>query len=325
MNIKDHLDQYSIYLKLERNLSQHTIRNYINDLKPFSEFLLKANITSIGEIDRIATRAYVSWLMSRRKTNPTTTSAKSGHERASVTRLLAALRSFFRYLKENEIIQPNPLWKKGSRQSRTLIPKAERKLPRTLDQIEVSALLESARIIDPSNKPLNKAIRCRDLAILELLYATGLRISELCSLNLQDIKNGQRTLRVTGKGAKQRDVIMGGPSHKALEIYLKESRPILASKAKNQTLFLNKFGSQLSARSIQSMVRKYGMVATNNRVHPHMLRHSFATHLLDGGADLRVVQELLGHSSPTTTQIYTHVSLSQSRKIYEKAHPRAST
>tara|TARA_B100000029_G_scaffold493216_1_gene555456 strand:+ start:141 stop:932 length:792 start_codon:yes stop_codon:yes gene_type:complete len=263
--------------------------------------------------------------MSRRQTNPKTTSAKHGHERSSVTRLLAALRSFFSYLKEKGAIEPNPLWKKGSRQLRTLMPKAEVRLPRTLDQTEISALLESARIIESSTNPLRTAIQCRDLAILELLYATGLRISELCSLTLQDIKADERTLRVTGKGSKQRDVIMGGPSYQALKIYIKDSRPILGSKSRIKSLFLNKFGAQLSARSVQSMVKKYGMKVTNNKVHPHMFRHSFATHLLDGGADLRVVQELLGHSSPTTTQIYTHVSLGQSRKIYEQAHPRAST
>ena len=325
MNIKDHLADYRVHLTLERNLSVHTVRNYLSDLKPFTEFLSKENINSIDEINRIVIRAYVSWLMSGRKTKPTTKSSRVGHERTSINRLMVALRSFFRYLTKEGRIAPNSLWKKGSRQSRTLIPKTERKLPRTLDQVEVSALLQSVKIRKPSATDLNSAIQYRDLAILELLYATGLRISELCSLKIGDLKNKHRTLRVIGKGAKQRDVIMGEPGRQALEVYLKESRPLLASVSKIKALFLNKFGYQLSKRSIQSMVRKYGLSTNNSRVHPHMLRHSFATHLLDGGADLRVVQELLGHSSPTTTQIYTHVSLSQSRKIYEKAHPRAST
>ena len=163
----------------------------------------------------------------------------------------------------------------------------------------------------------------RDRAVLELLYAAGLRVSELSALDLGNIDLERRQLRTVGKGSKEREVLIGRPAQEAIRRYIQEARPSLVGHRSSQALFLNRFGGRLSKRTVQEMVRRYGLQSVDAKVHPHMLRHSFATHMLDGGADLRIVQELLGHSSPATTQIYTHVSLAQSRKAYLKAHPRA--
>jgi integrase/recombinase XerC len=323
MAFEDCLEKYRLHLVGERNLSKYTVRNYINDLLPFAQFINKEAIVSLEKIDRKVFRSYVSWLMSGRNIKQTKLMSKRGHERSSVTRLLVALRSFFRYLTSEGIIGPSPLWKKGSRQSRAMIPKTERKLPRILDQKEINDLLDISKVADSSGKPKTSATQVRDSAILELLYATGVRLSELSSLNLEDISLEHHRIKARGKGSKEREVIMGIPAQKALSHYIKISRSVLTKKSNTLALFVNKFGSRLSNRSIQSMVSRYGLQATNNRVHPHMLRHSFATDMLNGGADLRIVQELLGHSSPATTQIYTHISFAQSRKIYLKAHPRA--
>ena len=178
------------------------------------------------------------------------------------------------------------------------------------------------------NYPLNKLysdarFRERDKAILELLYASGLRVGELSSLNLRDLDVDNRLLRVLGKGSKHREVFMGKTAQHSLKSYLLNSRPLLLKKNKNNALFLNKFGYRLSKRSVQDMVSRYSLMSIGEKINPHMLRHSFATHLLDGGADIKVVQELLGHSSPSTTQIYTHVSLEESKKKYLAFHPRA--
>ena len=172
-----------------------------------------------------------------------------------------------------------------------------------------------------------KVVECqalRDRALLELLYAAGLRVSEIAGLDVENIDRNTREARVLGKGSKERLVLMGRSASEALEVYLARARPELAKGGRTRALFLNRYGARLSVRSVQNLVRRYSLKeGFGGRVHPHTLRHSFATHLLDGGADLRVVQELLGHESVSTTQIYTHMTTTEIRKVYVKAHPRA--
>ena len=316
------LQEYRDHLRGERSLSEYTVRNYLNDLDPFFQFMEEQGVESPTEVDRGFLRRYVAWLMSSRPIQTGRSQIVRGHERASVTRSLAALRSFFRYLVSRGVVPPSPLWKRGSRQSRALIPKAEKTLPRIMGKEEVVDLLTTPDNPETKDKPKSPALQIRDRAILEMLYATGLRVSELSGLDMKDVDMERRRLRTIGKGSKEREVVFGRPAQEALERYINEGRPKLGAR-RTDALFLNRFGGRLTKRSVQEMVKRYSLQSTDTKVHPHMLRHTFATHLLDGGADLRIVQELLGHSSPATTQIYTHVSLAQSRKEYLKAHPRA--
>ena len=317
-----HLQEYRDHLRGERSLSEYTVRNYLNDLDPFFQFVEEQGIESLADVDRGFLRRYVAWLMSMRSIDTGRGQTKRGHDRGSVTRSLAALRSYFRYLVRKGVVPPSPIWKKGSRQSRALIPKAEKTLPRIMGKEEVEDLLTTPDDPETKGKPKAQAMQLRDRAILEVLYATGLRVSELSGLDMKDVDMVRRRVRTVGKGSKEREVVFGRPAQEALERYLNDGRPKLGGR-RTDALFLNKSGGRLTKRSVQEMVKKYSMQSTDTKVHPHMLRHTFATHMLDGGADLRIVQELLGHSSPATTQIYTHVSLAQSRKEYLKAHPRA--
>ena len=319
---RDYLQEYRDHLRGERSLSEYTVRNYIADLAPFFQFMEEQGLGSPAQVDRVFLRRYVAWLMSSRPIDTGRGQTKRGHERGSVTRSLAALRSFFRYLVRRGVAPPSPLWKRGSRQSRALIPKAEKTLPRIMGKEEVEELLTTPDDPETKGRPKSPAMQLRDRAILEVLYATGLRVSELSGLDMKDVDMARRRVRTVGKGSKEREVVFGRPAHEALERYISEGRPKLGG-GRTDALFLNKSGGRLTKRSVQEMVKRYSLQSTDTKVHPHMLRHTFATHMLDGGADLRIVQELLGHSSPATTQIYTHVSLAQSRKEYLKAHPRA--
>ena len=204
---------------------------------------------------------------------------------------------------------------------RRLIPKLPQRLPQALFREEAEALLDTAH-----GPPENRAepLVLRDGAILELLYGSGLRLAEVAALNLGDVSTAQRTVRVTGKGNKERIVPVSRPGAAAVQRYTERGRPCLVATRHTEALLLNRYGGRLSGRSIEEIVRRYALRAgLTHGVHTHTLRHSFATHLLDGGAELRVVQELLGHASPATTQIYTHVSQAQARKVYLSAHPRA--
>jgi integrase/recombinase XerC len=320
---RDNLQGYSEHLRGERNLSEYTVRNYLDDLTPFFQSMELQGVESLAMVDRAFLRRYVSWLMSSRPIKMGHGQWRRGHDRASVTRHLASLRSFFRYLSSEGIVPPDPLWKRGSRQSRVLIPKAEKPLPKVVGKEDIEQFIVTPDNPDVIGKPKSVAMQVRDRAILELLYATGLRVSELSGLDLKDLNLKSRLVRAIGKGSKEREVVMGQPAQKALQRYIEEARPLIVGYRATEALFLNRFGDRLNKRSVQEMVKRYSLLSIDTKVHPHMLRHSFATHMLDGGADLRIVQELLGHSSPATTQIYTHVSLAQSRKEYLKAHPRA--
>jgi integrase/recombinase XerC len=294
------------YLEAEKRAAAYTVRNYSNDLlgntargtpKGFFQYLRLKKINTLGEVDRHVMRGYITWLMDQ------------GVARNSIARKLSAVRSFFGYLKREEILDSNPVSKIGS-------PKPDRRLPSFLSVAETVRLLESP---DPS-KPQGQ----RDRALLELLYASGMRVSEAVSLNVEQVDTSSGEIRVRGKGDKERMVLTGEPSVRALNSYLAQGRRLLLGNKKNNAVFVNRFGNRLAARAVQKILAKYAAAANiGKRVHPHLLRHTFATHLLDGGADLRVVQELLGHAQLASTQIYTHVSQSQAKKIYLAAHPMA--
>jgi len=306
--VKRQFDNYIHYLEAERNASAYTVRNYTNDLvgnyqrgsaKGFFQFLRLRQVGSLEEVDRRILRDYITWLM------------EQGVAKASIARKLSAVRSFYRYLLREGALSTNPLEKGSS-------PKLDRRLPHFLTIDEVKRLL----IAPDLSTPLGQ----RDRALMELLYASGLRVSELVSLNLGQVNLDSREIRVWGKGAKERMVLMGKPAARALDTYLSQGRPELLTRARKETdaLFLNRYGEHLTGRGVQQILeadaRRAGI---DKRVHPHMLRHTFATHLLDGGADLRVVQELLGHANLTSTQVYTHVTQSQAKKVYLAAHPMA--
>ena len=290
-------DRYIQYLEAERNASPYTIRNYRADLADFFKFLKGTELTLLNEVDRHVLRDYLSHLAGR------------GIAKNSIARKLSAIRSFFRYLAREEIIPKNPVEQVSS-------PKLDKRLPSFLTKEEMERLLGAP----DSSTPLGQ----RDRALLELLYASGLRVSELVSLTPEQIDLETNEIRVWGKGSKERMVLMGQPAAEAIKNYLREGRARLRGIKKSSALFLNRYGQRLPERSVQRLLEQYAKKAgIGKRVHPHMLRHTFATHLLEGGADLRVVQELLGHARLSSTQIYTHVTKGQARKVYLSAHPLA--
>jgi tyrosine recombinase XerC len=290
-------NRYINYLDAERNASHYTVRNYTHDLLDFFSYLKSKKISSLNEVNRQVLRGYLSHLM------------KEGFAKVSISRKLSAIRSFYHYLLREEFVATSPV-------ADTSSPKLDKRLPKFLTPEETVRLLEAP---DSST-----ALGQRDRALIELLYASGLRVSELVSLDLEQINLDTNEIRVWGKGSKERVVLMGKPAATALASYLSQGRPQLLGKKKSYALFLNRDGGRLTERSIQRILGKYTrMAGIKKRVHPHLLRHTFATHLLDGGADLRVVQELLGHASLVSTQIYTHVTQSRARKVYLSAHPLA--
>lgn len=297
MTIERLLSSYFTHLEVERQVSSYTLRNYTADLASFFDFLQSAKLHSLAEIDHPALRRYLSWLMD------------SGIVKASIARKLSALRSFYRYLMREKLISHDPLATFSS-------PKLDKRLPEFLTPQEAKQLLAAPDSATPQGK--------RDKALLEILYASGLRVSEIVQLDLDRIDLPMRELRVWGKGSKERVALMGKPAAQALELYIREGRDNLLKGKKSNALFLNREGKRLALRRVQFLVDRYAQKAgLEKKVHPHMLRHTFATHLLDGGADLRTLQELLGHASLAATQIYTHVSRSQARKVYLAAHPGA--
>jgi len=232
-----------------------------------------------------------------------------GLSRSTTARKLAALRSFIKYLCREEILPGNPIAAVSN-------PKQEKKLPRFLYPAEVNMLLDAPNVAEP--------IGNRDKAILELLYATGMRVSELVALDIRSFDRQEGFVKAFGKGSKERLIPVGGAAVRALTIYLEKYRGKLGGQTNNSpALFLNRFGQRLTARSVRNIINKYvGLVAINQKVSPHTLRHTFATHLLDGGADLRAVQEMLGHEKLSTTQIYTHLTRERLKTVHNNALPR---
>jgi len=295
--MQDVFIKYRNYLEVEKNVSPYTVRNYTTDLVDFFDFLRRQRIASLKEIDRTILRDYLADLMER------------GFVKGSIARKLSAVRSFYRYLLREEMVQVNPVKDTSS-------PRLDRRLPEFLTNEEMVRLIETPDLSTPLGQ--------RDRALLELLYAAGLRVSELARLNLEQVDLDTREIRVWGKGSKERLTLIGEPAAQALTTYLNDGRLNLLGRKSTNALFVNRYGTRLTERSVQELLDKYArIVGIGKKIHPHMLRHTFATHMLNGGADLRVVQELLGHASLSSTQIYTHVSKSQARKVYLSAHPLA--
>lgn len=282
-------------LRHEKRASPHTVLSYRRDLEEFEKFLSKGRaLSTASELD---VRGFVGFLFSKK------------NQAASIARKISAIRSFYRYLQRKDLIAQNPA-------KRVPTPKLPKRMPKFLTVDEVDAIMKSASGSDW--KPV------RDRAILEMLYATGLRVSEVASLHLENIDFKEGIVRVIGKGSKERLTIMGSQAQLALEKYLSIRAKVLKRPAEASSLFLNRKGTLLTPRSLERLVSFYALKAgIMKRVTPHMFRHSFATHLLDGGADLRGIQELLGHASLSTTQKYTHVSLDRLMEVYDKTHPRA--
>jgi integrase/recombinase XerC len=274
-----------------RNLSSLTIRNYRSDLGAFFAALISGNVNPLAA-NRSDLRRYLAALLA------------AGMAPASISRRVSTVRSFYRYLRTAGIVETDPFF--GVRG-----PQRPRRLPDFLTAEDILKLLGSVDGVDPAD--------LRDRALLELLYGAGLRVSEIVGLDLGDIDLRHREVRVRGKGNKERISVFGEPAAAALSGYLRSGRHQLLVR-EDKAFFLNRFGGRLSARSVQTLVHAAALKAGLPReAHPHLLRHSFATHLLDGGADLRVVQELLGHSSPNTTQIYTHVTEERKRRAIDSA------
>ncbi len=301
------VDKFIVYLRLEKNASNHTIHNYQRDILQFVEFVCSqgAGEDLFINITPLMIRSYLAFLKSKQ------------YAKATIMRRIAALRSFFRFLCRENILKNNPC-----KAVRT--PKLDKRLPVFLDINEIHELITL-----PDNNPLG----IRDKAVLEMLYATGIRVSELAGITLKDIDFSGRAIIVSGKGAKERIVLMGRTAVDVLEFYLSNSRPILCSNPgeygqqtdkAHDYVFVNSRGGPLTDRSVRRIVDKYvEVMATKKNVSPHTIRHTFATHLLDNGADLRTVQELLGHVNLSTTQLYTHVTTERLKANYKQYHPRA--
>jgi tyrosine recombinase XerC len=301
--VKTEIGDFLDHLTYEKNVSINTVTAYRDDIESFVSFLtrdyfnLSRDMLDLSRVDHLAVRAYLAHL-SRRKL-----------ARSSIARHLSALRSFFRFLVRENRVEHNPA--RG-----VATPRKEKYLPSVLQVSELSLLLEQP---DPST-PLG----LRDLAWLELLYASGIRVSELVGIDLDDLDLRERLLKVRGKGAKERIVPFGTKAASAIATWMRERVHVLSPDGDEEALFLNHRGGRLTARSVARLLDKYVRAASlKSGVSPHTLRHSFATHLLNAGADLRSIQELLGHVSLSTTQKYTHLADWQLIEVYRKAHPRS--
>ncbi len=296
MKLLDFIEEFMGHLRVERNLSPNTIEGYSSDLQGFLDFLGDEE-KRVEEIDYLVIRGYLAYL------------ARAQYSRRSIARKLSSLRTFFSFLCQKGILEVNPAQSVST-------PKQPRALPEFLHIDEIESLIESASSPDP--------LGLRDRAIFELLYATGIRVGELVGLDIKDLDYGFKYIKVMGKGRKERVVPVGEKALDALQNYLENGRPLLDKGSATDAMFLNKFGTRLTDRSVRRIIDKYiRIISINKKVTPHVFRHTFATHLLEGGADLRAVQELLGHVDVSTTQIYTHVTKERLKKIYDKAHPRA--
>jgi integrase/recombinase XerC len=319
--MKHHIDKFVDYLRYERNASPNTIREYRRDIQQFMAFLTPPGEKTmpLGHVDHRVIREFVGWSYDQRL------------EKSSVARKLAALRTFFKFCVREGVVKQNP-----ARLVST--PKLPKRVPRVLTAEEMNGFLDNilGGVATSKNKRRAgahkkqddaKIMLKRDRAILELLYASGLRVSELVGLDLGDIDRAGQMLRVLGKGRKERIVPFGTNAQTALEAYWPVRDEILnrpGAKPEVQAVFLNQYACRLGTRSVRTIVKKYSRLADVNwDLHPHSLRHAFATHLLADGADLRAIQELLGHVSLSTTQRYTQASIQQLMNVYDKAHPHA--
>lgn len=280
----------------ERDLSPHTIAAYRSDLAQFGEWATRSQVHDLADIDRTLLRRFVAFLGQRR------------YARRSIARKASALRSLLDWAVRRGLLA-------GSPAIDLQVPKLDRPLPKVMNADDAARLCE----LPPGDDPIG----LRDRAILETLYGSGLRVSELCAIDSDELDLAHGALTVTGKGRKQRRIPLSDPARRALVTYLSDARPVLATERSGAALFLNRRGTRLGPRSVRALMTRYLSAEGLALMSPHSLRHSFATHLVDGGADLRAVQELLGHESLSTTQIYTHVSTERLKAVYEQSHPRA--
>jgi integrase/recombinase XerC len=296
------LVEYCQHLEKERNLSEHTVRAYLGDLESFFDNL---EIQKVNDISLITIAHIRSWLA---------TQQVKGGARTTLSRRAVSIRLFTKWACKKGYISKDV--------GATLAtPKGQRKLPEVLSIADASLAMDSlATRVAEEETPLSK----RDCAILELLYATGARVSELCGLDLDDIDYQRNTIRVLGKGNKERTIPLGNPAMKAVDNWIKNARNEVATSASGRAVFLGSRGKRIDQRTVRTIVyQALSALEGIERMGPHALRHSAATHLLEGGADLRTVQEILGHASLATTQIYTHVSTERLQKAFKQAHPRA--
>jgi integrase/recombinase XerC len=300
--VRKALDKFLDDLEHRRGLSPHTLKSYRADLEQFVRFLsedwgIPPERLRPGKVDTLALRSFLAHLH------------REGKARSSIARKLASLRTFFRFLVREGILGKNPT--RG-----VATPRLEKKIPARLEEKQVEVFLDCPDRSTPFGR--------RDKAIIELFYGTGLRIGELVSLDRSAMDLDERLVRVLGKGGKERIVPFGQPAAHALDRYLRDRESWVRKGPGTDALFLNRFGTRLTQRSVHRMVRRYlNQAALHAGLSPHSLRHAFATHLLERGADLRSIQELLGHSSLSTTQKYTHLSTAQLLRVYEKSHPKA--
>ncbi|TQF67089.1 tyrosine recombinase XerC [Rhodococcus spelaei] len=300
--LAEHLDAYAEHLRLERGRSEHTVRAYVADARSLLGHLATDTPDAgLGDLDLRAMRA---WLAAQ---------AASGVARSTLARRTAAARTFTAWLARTRRIARDPGIRLAS-------PKSHRALPAVLRQGQAAEAMAAAE----SGAAQLEPVAVRDRLIVELLYATGIRVGELCGLDLGDVDHDRRVLKVLGKGNRERSVPFGGPAAAALDAWLRSGRPALVTADSGTALLLGKRGRRLDQRQARSVVHEVlEAVPGAPSLAPHGLRHSAATHLLEGGADLRVVQELLGHTSLATTQLYTHVSVARLRAVHDQAHPRA--
>ncbi|HFK1450136.1 MULTISPECIES: tyrosine recombinase XerC [Bacillus cereus group] len=299
MNVKKLLQLFVGYLQIERNYSKYTIASYQNDLEHFVQFMEREGISSFLDITYADVRLYLTTLHDEKLA------------RKSVARKVSSLRSLYRFLMREGYLKDNPF-------ALASLPKKELSIPKFLYAEELEELFE----VSDTETPLGQ----RNQALLELMYATGIRVSECVNLQLTDIDFAVGTILVMGKGKKQRYIPFGSYAQDALITYIENGRKQLAKKTEEQShmVFLNAKGTPLTSRGVRYVLNELIKKASlTMRISPHMLRHTFATHMLDEGADLRTVQELLGHENLSTTQIYTHVSKERLRSVYMKHHPRA--
>jgi integrase/recombinase XerC len=297
------IEGYSTYLSVEKNFSGHTCRGYLNDLYQFDAFLREnslalapGNTVAVEKIDRVMVRAYLGFLYKKNR-------------KTSIARKLASIRSFFRFLVREEVIPSNPAHLVNT-------PKQEKHIPIALSVDEAFRLMESPG--DSSGREL------RDRAILETLYSSGLRVGELVGLDVDHVDLELAVVRVLGKGRRERIVPLGSKAMEAINSYLEQRPRSQRGDGGEKALFLNPRGRRLTSRSVARILEKYTRrCGLPKGVSPHSLRHTFATHLLDGGADLRGIQELLGHVSLSTTQKYTHMGIDRLIEVYDRAHPRS--
>jgi len=291
------------HIEAERGLSRHTVRAYAGDVGSLLEHAATAGVTALAELDIGILRG---WLGKQHG---------SGNSRATLARRAAAARTFTAFARARGLIGADPGLLLG-------IPRTPRRLPEVLSQDQVAAVLETSQAGGAAHQ--DRALAMRDAAIMELLYATGIRVSELCGLDLGDLDEERRTVRVLGKGGRERAVPAGVPAVRAVGAWAREGRPAVVTPRSGFALFLGARGGRLDPRTARRVVHaSVAAVPGTPDSGPHGLRHAAATHLLEGGADLRSVQEILGHASLTSTQIYTHVSVERLRSAYRQAHPRA--